>query len=223
MVYKEELLKVNGFPWSKDFDSRTLMLDNSFVKDLQLDDYSYCSYTDSLSNVPYLEGENEVERRRREITFLNIQWFMQTLLDRMDRASMYFGLEARVPFADHRIVEYVFNVPWSFKYRNGVEKSLLRDALSDLLSESLITRKKSPYPKTYNPNYEKLLIQKFNDILNDSNSPITPFIDKKKAIAAINAPSDYGKPWFGQLMCFPQLIAYMIQVNYWLDKYKLMV
>lgn len=124
--YKEELLKVNGFPWSKDFDSRTLMLDNSFVKDLQLDDYSYCSYTDSLSNVPYLEGENEVERRRREITFLNIQWFMQTLLDRMDRASMYFGLEARVPFADHRIVEYVFNVPWSFKYRNGVEKSLLR-------------------------------------------------------------------------------------------------
>lgn len=102
-----------------------------------------------------MEGESQEEKRRREITYLNIKWFMQTLLDRMDRTSMYSGLEARVPFADHRIMEYVFNVPWEMKRRNGVEKSLLRDAFKDIVPHELLYRKKSPYPKTYNPAYEK--------------------------------------------------------------------
>ena len=129
---------------------------------------------------------------------------------------MNSGLEARVPFADHRIIEYVFNVPWDMKYKDGVEKSLLREACKDLLPEELLLRKKSPYPKTYNPNYEQLLAQTFLDIINNPNSPIMAFTDKKKALEFIKAPAEYGKPWFGQLMAAPQLIAYMIQVNYWL-------
>ena len=96
---------------------------------------------------------------------------MQTL-DRMDRASMYSGLEARVPFADHRIVEYVFNVPWDMKYRDGVEKSLLREACKELLPEKILFRKKSPYPKTYNPNYLRILTEMFSKIINNPNSPL---------------------------------------------------
>ena len=92
--------------------------------------------------------------RRRQVSCLNIRWFMQTLLDRMDRASMSCGLEARVPFADHRLVEYLYNVPWEMKFQNGVEKALLRDACKDLLPPELLYRKKSPYPKTYSPRYE---------------------------------------------------------------------
>ncbi len=218
--YKDELFNVNGFPWSKDLSSRTIFLSNGFVKELQIEDYVNTRYNESLAKVPYLEKENYVERRRREISFLNIQWFMQTLLDRMDRASMYSGLEARVPFADHRIIEYVFNVPWEFKYRNGVEKSLLREACKDLLPEKLLHRKKSPYPKTYNPNYLKLLSQEFFNVLSNSNSPVLNFINKEKAIECMSAAVEYGKPWFGQLMEFPQLVAYMIQVNYWLEKYN---
>jgi len=128
---------------------------------------------------------------------------MQTLLDRMDRASMYSGLEARVPFADHRIIEYVFNVPWDMKYRNGIEKTLLRESCKDLLPDQLLFRKKSPYPKTYNPNYERLLTQRFSDIINNANSPVMSFVDKKKALAFMQAPVEYGKPWFGQLMAAP--------------------
>ena len=148
---------------------------------------------------------------------------MQTLLDRMDRTSMYSGLEARVPFADHRIIEYVFNVPWEMKYQNGVEKALLRDAFRDLLPPELLHRKKSPYPKTYHPGYEKILIARMTDILADSNAPILPLIDKKKAKIFMEAPKEYGKPWFGQLMAGPQLLAYFIQLNYWMEKYHLSV
>jgi len=219
--YRDELVWVNGFPWSKDVSTRTLLLTDDFIKELQLEDYVSAKYTDSLNEVPYLEGENPVDRRRREIAYLNIKWFMQTLLDRMDRASMYSGLEARVPFADHRIIEYIFNVPWDIKYRNGVEKALLREACKSLLPDQLVYRKKSPYPKTYSPNYDRLLIQTFSDIINNANSPIMAFVDKKKALAFMQAPVEYGKPWFGQLMAAPQLIAYMIQVNYWLKKYSL--
>ena len=114
-------------------------------------------YEDALREVPRLPGEEPEARRRREVAYLNLRWFMQTLLDRMDRTSMAWGLEARVPFADHRIVEYLYNVPWEMKYQNGVEKALLRDACRDLLPPELLRRKKSPYPKPYSPVYEQLL------------------------------------------------------------------
>ena len=221
--YREELLWAKCFPWSRDISARTILLADDFISELELDEYVISSYNDSLKEVPYLEGENISDRRRREITYLNIKWFMQTLLDRMDRASMYSGLEARVPYADHRIIEYVFNVPWDIKNRNGVEKALLREAFRDLLPEKLLLRKKSPYPKTYHPNYERLLAQRLSDIISNPNSPIMSFVDKKKVLSFMKAPAEYGKPWFGQLMAAPQLMAYMIQVNYWLEKYKIKI
>ncbi|HEY8420919.1 MAG TPA: asparagine synthase (glutamine-hydrolyzing) [Thermoclostridium sp.] len=220
--YREELMWVNGFPWSKDVSARTVLLSDDFIDELNLKEYVYEKYMDSLKSVPYLPGESPADSRRREITYLNIKWFMQTLLDRMDRASMFSGLEARVPFADHRIIEYVFNVPWDMKYRNGVEKSLLREACKNLLPDRLLYRKKSPYPKTYNPNYEKVLSEMFMDIINNPNCPIMSLIDREKALSFMKAPAEYGKPWFGQLMAAPQLLAYMIQVNYWLAKYSLL-
>jgi len=219
--YRDELFRFNGFPWSRNIQTRQMLLTDDFIKELDLEDYVRERYMESVKEVPYLEGDNQLEKRQREVAYLNIKWFMQTLLDRMDRASMYSGLEARVPFADHRIVEYVFNVPWDMKYRDGVEKSLLREACKELLPEKILFRKKSPYPKTYNPNYLRILVETFSEIINDPNSPIMSFIDKNKALSFIQSPAEYGNPWFGQLMASPQLIAYMIQVNYWMGKYHL--
>lgn len=221
--YRKELLERDGFPWSADIGARTVFLDDALCDELQLAEYSYARYQESLARVPILPEESEEEKKRREIGYLNIKWFMQTLLDRMDRTSMYSGLEARVPFADHRIMEYVFNVPWEMKYRDGVEKALLRDACADLLPEELLHRKKSPYPKTYHPAYEKLLTEKLTAIVNDSNAPIAPLIDRKKALSFIASHKELGKPWFGQLMAGPQLMAYFIQINYWMETYHLSV
>ena len=144
---------------------------------------------------------------------------MATLLERMDRTSMYHGLEARVPFADHRIVEYVFNVPWSIKFMGDMEKGLLRNAAKGLLPDSVLFRKKSPYPKTYHPVYEQLLKEEFVRILNSKEEPVLQFIDKKKALRFLETPMSYGKPWYGQLMAGPQMLAYYIQINMWLKEY----
>ncbi len=219
--YRQELLEADGFPWSSDISARTQLLNEEWIKRLDLENYAHEEYLTSLAHVPLLREENQLQRRRRSVSYLNIKWFMQTLLDRMDRTSMYSGLEARVPFADHRIVEYLFNVPWEMKYQNGVEKALLRDATKDLLPSELVRRKKSPYPKPYDPGYEQLLCAKMKEILNTPDAPILPLLDRGKVLQFLQAPKEYGRPWFGQLMAGPQLIAYYIQLNTWMKLYHL--
>ncbi len=221
--HKKEAFESKTFPWSTDLNARTFLFDEDFIKNLNLKNYIDEQYNRSISEVPIFEEDSPEEKRRREISFLNQKWFMTTLLDRMDRTSMYSGLEARVPFADHRIIEYIWNVPWKFKCHNGIVKGLLRDACRGILPDELLWRKKSPYPKTYNPEYEQILISKVKDILNNSNSPILPILNKKKVLEFIELPANYGKPFFGQLMAGPQMLAYIIQINYWLKKYKLTI
>lgn len=217
--YREDLLRVDGFPWSPDLSARTALLSDEAIHELNLEEYTRERYRDTLTQVPLLPEEKAETRRRREMSYLNLRWFMQTLLDRMDRTSMAWGLEARVPFADHRIVEYVYNVPWSMKYENGMEKKLLRDACKDLLPPQLLYRKKSPYPKTYSPVYEALLAERFEQLLANPQAPVHRFMDRKKAAQFLAQPKDYGKPWFGQLMAGPQMIAYFLQVNDWMERY----
>ncbi len=219
--HKPEFFSANTFPWSRNMETRKLLLSDDLLSSLDLDGYVHAAYEKSIAETPRLPGEGEVEARRREIAYLNLKWFMVTLLDRMDRCSMYSGLEARVPFADHRIVEYVWNVPWEMKSPNQVVKGLLRDAGKNLVPDEILYRKKSPYPKTYHPEYEKLLGNRLLDILSDSNAPIKPLVDEKKIRTFLSSPSDYGKPWYGQLMAGPQLIAYLLQINYWLEKYHI--
>ncbi len=138
-------------------ETRTQLLSSDFLSSVDLYGYVRAAYEKSVEETPRLSGESPTEARRREIAYLNLKWFMATLLDRMDRCSMYSGLEARVPFADHRIVEYIWNVPWEMKLAGGVVKGLLRQAGKGLVPDEILYRKKSPYPKTYHPDYEKLL------------------------------------------------------------------
>ncbi len=221
--HKKELWSKNHFPWSYDMEARGVMLKDDFLSEINIEQYSRNAYLKSISKTPYIDGENETEKRRREISWLNIQWFMATLLNRMDRTSMYSGLEARSPFADYRILEYVFNIPWDMKYKNNVNKSLLVEMGKDYLPYEVLHRKKSPYPKTYDPEYENLLKSQLLDTLADPASPINTIVDKAKAIKFITKEYDYGKPWYGQLMSGPQMIAYMLQVNYWMKKYRLSI
>lgn len=221
--YREDSVNADTFPWSQSVGSRRLILSKEF-KDLPLEEYVKSKYEESLSAVPHLDGESKKECRMREMFYLNIKWFMITLLNRKDRMSMSNSLEVRVPYADYRIVEYAFNVPWSMKYAYDREKGLLRAALHDILPEDVLWRKKSPYPKTHNPEYTDMVCSWMTDILCDKNSPILDIIDVDYVKELVKTGgTSYGKPWFGQLMRGPQLVAYLIQVNTWLKKYKIQI
>lgn len=216
--HKKECFQADCFPWSMDFAPRTMLLKDDVLQKLSLEEYARDAYGRTVAETPLLPGESPEEKRRREISYLNIKWFMQTLLDRMDRTSMHVGLEARVPFADHRIVEYLWNVPWEMKCKDGVVKGLLREASKGLLPDEVLYRKKSPYPKTYDPAYEGLLKRELLKVLSNPAAPLNQLVDLQKVKAFMQCPSDYGRPFYGQLMAGPQLLAYLLQMNYWMEK-----
>ncbi|MBD2860956.1 asparagine synthase (glutamine-hydrolyzing) [Paenibacillus oceani] len=222
--HREESLNADTFPWSLSAGIRTGLLSDETADWLRPRDYLDQRYRQALEEVPRLAGEEDTARRMREMSYLNITRFMPTLLDRKDRMSMAVGLEVRVPFCDHRLVEYMWNVPWEIKSAGDREKGILRKALKGLLPDDVLTRKKSPYPKTHNPNYLAATRSRVQQILNDPSSPVLQFLDTdhlRRLAAPETATMDL--PWFGQLMSGPQLFAYISQIDAWLREYKVSI
>ena len=219
--FREDALNSNTFPWSIALDERQKILNTDVAKKINLKDYIDCRYHQSLDQIEFLENDSAETVEKRKITHLTLNWWMQTLLDRTDRMSMASGLEVRVPFCDHRLVQYMWNVPWEMKALNGREKGLLRYVVKDLLPKEIVERKKSPYPKTYNPTYLNAVKSILTDILNNPNAPIKNILNESyiREILETNG-SAFSRPWFGQLMTGPQLIAYLCQVDMWLEKYN---
>lgn len=217
----EEDINSNTFPWSKSINERKGLLSKEY-KNLQIEEYAAAKYSETIREVPKHPGESTFEHRMRELFYLNIKWFMVTLLNRKDRMSMSNSLEVRVPFADYRLVEYAFNIPSGIKFCDGREKGLLRRAFRGILPEEIIERKKSPYPKTHHPEYTKAVQKWMREILKDSSSPILQLIDREKINEIVDTGGlSFKKPWFGQLMTGPQLIAYLIQIDIWMKEYKI--
>lgn len=221
--HKESFLTCNTFPWTPDLSMRKQLLSQDLLDALDMDQYVKNAHESAILEIPILPGENETEVNRRRIGYLNIRFFMQTLLNRMDRTSMHSGLEARVPFADRTLVDYVFNIPWEMKAKDGVVKNVLRQAARSLLPDEILFRKKSPYPKTYHPYYEQLLSKRLNDVLSQPDCPLLPLLNLNAVKQFLERPKDYGAPWYGQLMAGPQMIAYLLQVEYFLRKYNVSI
>ena len=217
---RDEMFYLDTFPWARFVSSRKVIV-NDKLKNMQIEELIKEQYEKSLSKVPHVDNESKRDYRMKEISYLNLKWFMVNLLNRKDRASMYNSLEVRVPFADIRLVEYAFNMPADIKLYKGREKGLLRAALEGILPKEIIYRKKSPYPKTHNPVYTDIVCSMMAKILDDKSSPIHEIIDRNavREIIATKGES-YKTPWYGQLMTGPQLIAYLIQMNMWLEEYK---
>ena len=219
--FREDALKSNTFPWSIAIDERQHLLNENLSSKVNLKEYIDCRYKQSLSKIDYLDTDSEETKEKRKISYLTMNWFMQTLLDRTDRASMYNGLEVRVPFCDYRLVEYLWNIPWEIKALNGREKGLLRYIVKDMLPEEIVSRKKSPYPKTHNPSYLRRVKNMLSEIMQDKNAPIKELLNEKYITDILETDgSSFSRPWFGQLMTGPQLMAYLCQVNMWLEKYQ---
>lgn len=217
---RPELRNLETFPWSNFVRSRKQLLSPEYAS-LPLEEMVQENYLDSLKLVPQLGYESLERQRTREIFYLNMKWFMVNLLNRKDRMSMANSLEVRVPFADYRLVEYAFNLPDDYLFYQGREKGLLRKALKGILPEDIIYRKKSPYPKTHNPIYTQLVSDMLREVLQNKNAPLFTIINKEFAQKLVDTKGEaYTRPWFGQLMTGPQLIAYLVQLNIWLESYK---
>ena len=212
-----EVRAVNGFPWAQNTSQRLSLMRCGLLRQ-NGGEYIRDRYVQTLKQCDILPGTTPQERRMKEMMNLNFRWFMQTLLDRKDRMSMYSGLEVRVPFCDYRIAEYLYAVPWEFKDHMGREKGLLRKAMEGILPEEVLYRKKSPYPKTFDPAYLRLVSARLRQLLEDGTSPLLELVRREGLEELLTG--EYAWPWYGQLMNVPQTIAYMLQIDYWLRAYQ---
>lgn len=219
--FRADALNSNTFPWSIAIKERQNLLNPQIASKVNLKNYIDYRYQESLNEVDILDEDSMETAEKRRISHLTLNWFMQTLLDRSDRMAMYNGFELRVPFCDYRLAEYVWNIPWEMKALHGREKGLLRYIMKDLLPEEIVDRKKSPYPKTWNPTYLATVKDMLTKIMNDSNAPINNLLNRNYILEILETDGKaFTRPWFGQLMTGPQLMAYLCQVNMWLERYN---
>ena len=215
--HNREILFESCFPWSRSQDIRRSVLKDGVLR--HGEEYVRQRYLDTVNSTDKLSSDSELTARMREMFSLNFYWFMQCLLERKDRCSMYSGLEVRVPFCDYRLVEYAYNMPWEIKALNGREKGIVRKAFEDVLPYEIAWRKKSPYPKTHNPQYMKICAKRVKKLLREKNA-LTELLSKDGIREIIEHPDEISSPWYGQLMKAPQILAYIIELDCWFKEYN---
>ncbi|GLW99632.1 asparagine synthase (glutamine-hydrolyzing) [Microtetraspora sp. NBRC 16547] len=194
------------------------LFDEQLTRKLDIPAYRADAYQQALAEVEALPGETGLQKRMREVSYLHLTRFVQILLDRKDRMSMAVGLEVRVPFCDHRLVEYVFNTPWAMKTFDGREKSLLRAATADVLPRSVVERRKSPYPSTQDPAYEQALQAETLRLLGRDDLAVAPLIDIAKTRSLVD--HEVGTT---SLQESRAAMEQFIQFNAWLERYGVRV
>ncbi len=218
--YRDKTIReTEGFPWAQSTNWRAGFLKDEFAAQIDAQRYVFDRYRMTAASTDVSCTDLYEDRMGKIMINLNMNWFMQTLLDRKDRMSMYSGLEVRVPFCDDRIAEYLYSVPWDYKDYQNYEKGLLRKAAEGLLPDEILWRKKSPYPKTHNPSYLNAVSKRLEEIIQSPNEPLFQFVKREKLIELLHSGNQI--PWYGQLMTVPQTIAYFLQVNYWLKTYRI--
>ncbi|MEU9980971.1 asparagine synthase (glutamine-hydrolyzing) [Streptomyces sp. NPDC050856] len=207
-----------NFPWSRGVTDRNAQLSPELRAVLDLDAYVADTYADALAEVPRLEGESGADRRLREVFHLQLTRFLPFLLDRQDRMSRANGLAVRLPFCDHRLVEYLWNVPWEFKRAGGRDKGLLRSAVADLLPPEVVERPKSGFPVGQSPAYLEGVRRAVREIVDDPSSPVLGLVDARAVRSMVDSDA-----WFSGTFTPPPWLPRVIQLDQWLREYRVAV
>lgn len=221
--HREALMDSNFFPWIRSVKERSEYINDEIRHNVNSVNLTYEIYNDELKRVPILVKEDERKKRIREIGYLTYRWFLPVLLERQDKMAKKSNFKIRAPFCNFKLMKYVYNIPWEYRAKDELEKGLLRYAFKDFLPEEVTWRKKSPYPKTFNPRYRELVIRELRHILENPTSPLLDVINLERVNALICEEENSSRPWFGQLMRGPQVMAFFIQLNSWLKEFKVTI
>lgn len=222
--YRKDSLESNTFPWSISLGIRKDILNKQISNKIDLQEYVDTKYKEALEDIPLDSTDNLEDIQMKRLSYLTMNYFGLNLLERTDRMSMQNSLEVRVPFTDYELVEYVYNIPWKMKNYMNQEKGILRAAFKDILPEAILNRKKSPYPKTCDPKYTKLVTDTLIEIVSSKENRMQELVDMEYVNYVINSSDDkFSRPWFGQLMGRTQLMAYLIQLEMWLVEYDVKI
>jgi len=115
------------------------------------------------------------------MNFLDIEtWLVDDLLVKADRMSMASSLELRVPFLDHKVVEFAFGLPSRLKIRGNVPKYLLKKYMAPMLPPAIIHRAKKGFPVPVNSWFRNDLAGFAREILLDPAGPSAGFFARSE-------------------------------------------
>lgn len=210
---------MRNFPWRTTIPDIAELLSEEARASIGLDEYVADRYREALAEVPYLDGEEGVDRRIRELSYLTLTRYLPLMLDRKDRMSMAVGLEIRVPFCDDRLVDYVWNTPWSMRTVGDIEKGLLRRAVADLLPTEVVNRQKSGFPAIQDPAYDEALMVRLKEWMADRSSPLDPLIDRHRLVALVNDDRIAEVGWRRSRA----LVKNLLEVDGWMRRYHVRI
>jgi len=211
------LQREDAFPWSGSMELRESVLNANTREKINVQEYVKKRLHEAIewTGIDCRSNDRDGELRRRQL--MCFRYFMPNLQERAVRMCGYHNLEVLTPLCDDRLVQYVYNIPWSMKFMGGMEKGVFRAAVCDLMPKELNQRKKSPYPKTCSPIYTEIVRGLTAAMLTDREAPILELIDREQVRAISQSRLDpTATPWFGQLMAGPQMLAYLWQINTWM-------
>jgi asparagine synthase (glutamine-hydrolysing) len=201
--HNQRAVNSSTFPWfgspTYNFEMLSGLVDRQLVKELDLPSYGADRYAEARAEVPVVDGESAQDRRMREFVYLHMTRYLRVIIDRKDRMGASVALEGRVPFCDHHLVEYVFNVPWEMKAAGGREKGLLRAAIHDLLPAEISERRKSNFPNIQDPAYCGYLLDQVRELFSDRSSPVLGLLDSARLESVFTDAPDALTPGVNRL------------------------
>ena len=212
--HNPETVARDGFPWLGDAPRLADCLAPDVLSRARPREAEQDRYRTLIARVPRLPGEDPLNARMREVLFLSMQRPLLYLLDRKDRMSMAHGLEVRVPYCDHRLVEYVWNIPWSMKVADGREKSPLRLAAKGIVPEPTLARPKSAYPGTHDPAYERDVLRYVDKLVDDRSSPLYGVLDAER-VEEIRSRGERTMTWLNAA----HLLLPLLEIDVWMREY----
>ncbi len=214
--YRKDLNDRELFPWINNLEYRQSLLNENLKDEINLKEIVEEEYKNTIDELP----EEDRAKKDKRLFYINMTHFMRCLLDRKDRMTMYATLEARVPFADTALVEYLWNLPFEYKYNHDTEKYLLREAFKGEIPEEVLNRKKNPYPKTHHPKFKEEVSKLLKERLENKDSKMYKIFNIEEVNKLLDTDDENDiLPWYGQLMTKPQLIAYLYEFDLWLEEY----
>ncbi|OSC40648.1 asparagine synthase (glutamine-hydrolyzing) [Mycobacterium decipiens] len=211
----------DGFPWLAGKTGPSVLLRSEIRDVVAPDDYVKARYDEAVRSTPQLDGESSEDVVSRRISYLALTRWLGALLDRKDRISMATGLEVRVPFCDHRLIEYVWNVPWHIKTAGSQEKGLLRLAVADLLPDEVLRRRKSGFPPNPDPNYLHALQVRVRDLLAAPQAPVFDLVDHRTVAERFGM--DRALPSPRAASSTTAGLSFLLNLNTWLTDYRVRI
>lgn len=192
----------------RNFDLRKKFANSDIAEPIELESYAMETYKKAIENIPKSD--------KKDLFHITLYYFGANLIERSDRMPMRAGIKFRMPYCDVELAKYIWNIPFEMKRYKGVEKGILREAMKDYLPTEIYKRKKSPFPRIWNPLYEKLILEQLQPFLDDEKNSVWEILNKNEVMNYIKTP-DSNNPFFGQLMRKPQVLAWLLQMCYWLE------